>query len=501
MSTSNGQAKPKASRRVFMMQLDSVNLPFVQENLDQLPNLKQLFDAGKLQRTKSTADEIKASAWGSFASASEPGTHGQYFPLQWDPETMSMHRAIDPYWGERLEFEPFWYEFGRAGYQCIVLDPNELMPHKDAPVLEILNWSSQENGWATASDPAVLKELQSKFGRRPIGKEIPVKKSLAWSKKLRDQAIRSVEKKCDAILWLAQRQPWDLFIACIYDLHRAGHNLWNADDSHTSAVPKDALLDVFKAFDQKLSTILDEIQDDNTAIIIYSLHGMDENKAQNHLLPEILKRLNNKYLETEMEMELARPKAGIMSFLRKAVPPRIQYYAANLLSERVQDWVVGRQYHGALKWDQTAAFALPSGDEGYIRLNLQGREKLGFLPNSGNRRTHFVEWLRERMQEIKVTQTGEPLIERFDLIEDLFPGPRSYLLPDIILQWKPNRPVAEVQSEAIGTIKGSLQTGRNGNHSGDSFAVLTGDMPSGDVGANLKKITDYKTLVGELLTQ
>lgn len=501
MTRSNGQPAPQASRRVFMLQLDSVNLEFIQDHLDDLPNLKRLFEAGSLQHTKSTADEIKASAWASFASASDPGTHGQYFPLQWDPESMSMHRAIDPYWGERLDFEPFWYDFGRAGYRCIAFDPNEVIPHADAPVLEILNWSSQENGWATSSDPAVLKELQSKFGRRPIGKEIPVKKSLAWSKKIRDQAIRSIEKKCDAIVWLAQRQPWDLFIACIYDLHRAGHNLWEASGSHASPAPAHALLDVYKAFDRKLSRILDEVQSEDTAIIVYSLHGMDQNKAQNHLLPEILKRLNNTYLETELDMELARPKAGVMSFLRKTVPPRLQYFAANLLSERVQDWVVSRQYHGALNWEQTAAFALPSGDEGYIRLNLQGREKLGFLPNSGNRKTHFIEWLRERLMEITVVETGEPLIERFDLIDDLFPGPRSHLLPDIILQWKPKRPVAEVASDAIGMVSGSLQTGRNGNHSGESFAVLAGDMPQGDIGAHLKKVTDYKSFVGELLTR
>ena len=498
--TSAGDKTTVPSRRVFMLQLDAINLAFVQEHFDDLPNLKQLFKTGQLLQTKSTADEIKASAWASFASASDPGTHGQYFPLQWDPETMSMHRAIDPYWGDRLDFEPFWYDFGRAGYRCIAFDPNEVIPHDNAPVLEILNWSSQENGWTTSSDPEILKELHSRFGRRPIGKEIPVKKSLDWSRKLRDQAINSVEKKCDAILWLSQKQPWDLFIACIYDLHRAGHNLWDADASHASPAPEDALLDVFKAFDRKLAEILRVIETEETAIIVYSLHGMDENKAQNHLLPEILKRLNNTYLETELDMELARPKAGIMSFLRETVPPRLQYVVANMLSERVQDWVVGRQYHGALNWDQTAAFALPSGDEGYIRLNLEGREKSGFLPDSGNTKTHFIEWLREKLLDIKVVQSGEPLIERFDLIEDLFPGPRSQMLPDIILQWKPGMPVAEVSSEAIGIVQASLQTGRNGNHSGESFAVLAGDMPNDTCSNQLQNITDYKSFVHRLLS-
>ena len=498
MTSLNGQSV-NPSRRVFMLQMDSVSLSFIEDHFDDLPNLQRFFQSGQLVHTKSTADEIKASAWASFASASDPGTHGQYFPLQWDPETMSMHRAIDSYWGDRLYFEPFWHDLGRAGYRCVVLDPNEVIPHENGPALEIFNWSSQENASAWASDPKILKELRSKFGHRPIGKEIPVKKSMDWSAKIRDQAIDSLHKKCDAILWLAQRQPWDLFIGCVYDLHRAGHNLWSADEDHASPIPKNALLDVYKAFDDKFAEILREIADEETAVIVYSLHGMAGNRAQNHLLPEILKRLNNLYVEEELNQKVAVPKPGVISFLRKHVPSRLQYYAANILGEKVQDWVVARQYHGTLNWDQTVVFALPSGDEGYIRLNLQGREKKGTLPNSDNVKTHFVEWLRDRLIEIKATDTGEALIGEFNLIEDLFPGERSHLLPDIILQWKPKSPVAEVFSDAIGVVSGTLQTGRNGNHSGESFAVLSGNLPHGASGEELKSVTDYKTFVQHLL--
>ena len=490
----------KASRRIFMLQIDSVSLSFIENNFNDLPNLKSLFEKGQLVKTDSTSYSITASVWASFASTTDPGSHGQYFPLQWDPKTLSLHRAVQPGWGGQLDYEPFWYDLGREGYRCIVLDANETIERDDSPVLEIANWSSQESAHAFSSDSQVLKELRSKFGRRPIGKEVPVQKALGLSTKIRDELIKSVQMKCDAIMWLSQHQPWDLFIAGVYDLHRAGHNLWPLEWGHGSTVPENALLDVYKAFDEKLKDILQTIDPEETAIIVYCLHGMQENNTQNHFLPEIMKRLNARYLEQELKHELAFPRPGVMSFLRNNVPAKLQYYLTICLGERVQDWVVSREFLGSLNWSQTTAFALPAGDEGFIRLNLEGREKEGFLPNTAEAKTHFIEWLRERFFEIKVLNTGDTLVERFELSEDLFPGPRCETLPDIIVHWSPKYAVSEISSDAIGVIHKKLKTGRNGNHSAESFAVLFGDIPDDFSEHELRSITDYGSFVRRLLT-
>ena len=43
---------------------------------------------------------------------------------------------------------------------------------------------------------------------------------------IRDQLLRATKAKSDAIIWLAESQEWDFFLAAMYELHRAGHNLW-----------------------------------------------------------------------------------------------------------------------------------------------------------------------------------------------------------------------------------------------------------------------------------
>jgi len=499
MTTHKGQIA-RASRRVFLLQIDAVSLSFIEDNFSDLPNLKNLFEQGQLVKPRSTSHTFAASAWASFASTLDPGGHGQYFPFQWDPKTLSMHRAVAPFWGGRLDYEPFWYDLGRDGYRCIVLDANETIKHDGVPVLEIANWSSQETGHGFASDPEILKKLRSKFGRRPIGKEIPVRKGLGLSTRVRDQLVSSVQKKCDAIIWLSQQQPWDLLIAGVYDLHRAGHNLWPSDRVHGSTTPENALLDVYKAFDEKLEEILHGIESEETTIIVYSLHGMGENNAQNHFLPEIMKRLNKRYLEQELTHKAAHPRMGVMSFLRENVPAKLQYYLAILLGERIQDWVVSREFMGSLNWSQTTAFALPAGEEGLIRLNLQGREKKGILPDTVNAKTQYIEWLRERLFEIKVVETGEALVDTFDLTKDLFPGPRCDILPDIVVRWSPKHSVSEISSDAIGVIRKHIKTGRNGNHTAESFAVLMGDIPDDFSEDELRSITDYGSFVQRLLS-
>ena len=68
-----------------------------------------------------------------------------------------------------------------------------------------------------------------------------------------------------------------------------------------------------------------------------------------------------------------------MAFLRSALPPTLQYRAASLLGERVQDWVVNRALVSGRDWGTTPSFPILSGGEGLIRLNVKGREVPGYL--------------------------------------------------------------------------------------------------------------------------
>jgi predicted AlkP superfamily phosphohydrolase/phosphomutase len=483
-----------------MLELDSLSLSFIQQHVDQLPVFGRLLDAGDAVQTGTTADIASASVWPTFASGELPGVHGHYFPFQWHAGEMRFYRDYAPDWRGALDYEPFWYELARRGVACMVLDAVQSSPNPNPPCLEINDWSAQSSGHAVATDRQLLAELQRRFGRRPIGMEVTVTKSRRLAQSLQRRAIASLQRKADAIIWLGQQRPWRFYLASIQDAHRAGHNLWPVAGEFASDAPPDALLDVYRALDERLGRILQAFDDGATCITLFTLNGMGPNRVQNHFLAQILHRLNRLYLTGTCERAISDRRPGLMAQLRDRLPAGLQYTANHLLGERVQDWVVNREMTDGLDWPRTPSFAVSSGGEGLIRLNISGREHEGMLGPDDGAIARYVEWLRERLLAIRVTASGEPLVDEFVLVHEHYPGLRKALLPDIALKWAPARPATEICSDDIGTIRSRLKTGRGGNHTGESFALLTGTRHSRAQADGLRNITDYRTLATQLLT-
>ena len=474
MSGDNSVQSAKGAR-VFMACVDAMSLPFARAHLDSLPVFRSMLEEGALLELQSPAGIMSASMWPTFTGGLDPGEHGQYHPFQWDAEAMRFRRVADKAWSERFYCEPFWHALARDGVETIVLDPSFVLNDERAPGIQISNWSGQETGAACASDPALLAELRRRFGKRPIGAEVPVPKSRRQSRKIRDDLIAAVRRKADAILWLMTKRDWRFFFAGFFEAHRAGHNLWPTDGAFASDVEADALLDVYKELDRQLGRVFDAVGGENATLILFTLHGMDQNRVQNHLLPQIMSRFNALYLKEKGAP--SRPRGGgsdLVSRLRKTVPFTIQYRLVQFLGEKVQDWVVNRGFTAGLDWPLTPAFALASGGEGYLRFNVKGRERLGFFDPEGLELKEYEAWLKERLLRIEISETREPLIKNVVRVKDVFSGPRAGTLPDLVLEWAPAEPVERIVSPDIGEITERLTTGRGGNHTGESFMIVKG---------------------------
>ena len=87
------------------------------------------------------------------------------------------------------------------------------------------------------------------------------------------------------------------------------------------------------------------------------------------------------------------------------------------------------------------------------------------------------------------------------MTEDEFQGPLSYLLPDMLLMWQPDAPATEIFSDELGTINATLKTGRGGNHTGDSFAIIAGASGELDGLPPLSHIRDYGRFVKQFFAQ
>ena len=165
---------------------------------------------------------------------------------------------------------------------------------------------------------------------------------------------------------------------------------------------------------------------------------------------------------------------------------------------KVRDWVVGRAYAGALDWRSTPGFVLPTGGEGYIRLNLAGREAQGILEPGGGPHRRYVDSIREGFLSLHNGSTGEPLVEAITDMAERFPGPRSGNLPDFSVTWRPGRPTTVVHSDQLGTFRGRLKTGRDGNHRAVAFAAIAGPAARSPQAQSIASIVDLAQLTQAL---
>lgn len=482
-------------RRLLMLGLDAFSLPFVIDNRDRLPTLSRLLNEGEVRNLSSPGARMSDSVWPTFSTGLQPGDHGQYFPFQWDGAQKRYRRIADPHWSADLHSQPFWHRVAHAGHPTIAFDIAHSLHDQNAPCLQITNWCGQSSADAKSSHPEVLRDIKRRFGRRPIGPEVPVPKTARQCAAIRDQLVHAVRAKAAATRHLMKR-PWALFVTGWYEAHRAGHNLWPVDGEFASDASPDAMLKVYEEVDRQLGGLLDEIDNHqiNTSLLVFSLHSMAPNRAQDHFLGEILQRLNALYLG-QPSVRSMKPKAlNAMAYLRHALPSTLQYRTASILGERTQDWVVNRALLAGRDWDASPAFQILSGGEGLVRLNVKGREQPGYFEAGSDEMAKYVGWLIDRLSLITVSKTGRPLIKGIAKVDEVLPGSRRHFLPDLIIDWAPEEPVTAIRSPDIGEIEVQLATGRGGNHNGSAFVIARGDEEVRRLAAACNDIADLSLL-------
>lgn len=482
--------------RVLMIGLDSADLDYIEPRLGLLPNLRRLLTDGVVRRLESPGTVMSACVWPTFFTASHPGEHGQYFPIQWDPAKMEL-RHVDSSW---IVCEPFWRPLAHEGLEVTTLDVQMVFPNRTNAGVEVVNWGSNTLGGFHCNKPEVAREIESRFGSHVLEADVPVEKGPKRFASIRKTLLAGVRKRGELSRWLLTSTTWDLFITVFQECHRAGHYFWKDDASAEGSSEGDVMLEIHRAIDHEVGVLLESVDLSNTSVILFSLLGMGKNRAQMHLMPEIVERINAAFAAPDgvLPSERERPRRSLMALLRDRLPAPLQERVAMAVPAKVRDWVVGRQYTGALDWRSTPGFALPTGGEGYIRLNLVGRESEGFLVPGSAPHRRYLDLLREGFLSLREAATGEPLVEAITDTAERFPGPRSDNLPDFSVTWRPGGPATVVHSERLGTFRGRLKTGRDGNHRAVAFAAVAGPAARSSQAQSMASVVDLGKLARDL---
>ncbi len=472
-------------KQVLVIGLDAAEPSLIEQWMDDgtLPNLKGLRDRGAYGRLASTADLLTTSIWPSFLTGLPPGEHGAYHYVQWRPDLMRMRRW-NPDW---IDMTPFWRRLSEAGPRVVALDVPCAPPPSRLNGVELSNWASLPQVYARYIYPAALTQwLSRRFGRslwrmsRRLGDEMYVPQSLDRLMGLTELYVEATRQMTDVAVGLMESEPWNLFISVLSAAHRGGHELWDSSgvsDGEGPAVERklrDALQRTYVACDAAVGRQVAAAGGDAT-VLVFALHGMSANTSRGDLLEPMLGRILS-------GKPLARPspRPGVLKRLRRLVPPGARLAFKSRLPFSLQDrlglfWRMGRR-----QWSVTRAFSLASDVNGYIQLNVRGREARGIV-QPGAEYDALCHRIAEGLKSFVDGATGEPIVESVSLAREAFANAsRLADLPDLIVRWASSpaarhRSIVSPRFGAIDcTAPGKIFNGRSGNHTPGAFLLAAG---------------------------
>jgi predicted AlkP superfamily phosphohydrolase/phosphomutase len=367
---------------------------------------------------------------------------------------------------------------------------------------QIVEWGT----WSWFSEPsispeAVKKEMQKKFGAYPAEDHSKIGMTPPPDPQgFHQRLLAAVAKKTEVVKWLMDKEDWDFFLVVFGESHPAGHYFWHYHDESYIAHSKDkpglsALRDVYVALDTAIGEIVQSAGRDTT-VILTSGDGMGPNYSGSHILTDLLARMklfNNIPVGANGAVDNVAGKApavktDLISSVRNMVPKSVRVAVSrSLLPRSVNEKLSLRWKTAGVSWQHTRAFLIENANEGYIRINLKGREPEGIV-EPGKEYEDLCEELYRTIKHAANPANNETAAHAVYKTDDIYHGPCRSHMPDIIINWNDDAKLTtELLTEKYGVAR-STQPGYalapyyTGNHRPTAFTVTFGPaVPHGHV--------------------
>ena len=456
---------------ICVLQFDAASVAVLDRMLAEgrLPVLAGLIERGRRMDLDTPAAHFAAGAFHTLYSGVELAEHGLFYPFQWDA---SAQRAR--YMTAFPAPPAIWERLARAGRRTLAIDPYESRPPRHWDGTYVCGWQFADRvvlpRWSLPEGTGTA--LARSHGRGPHATEIFGRPTARELLALRAKLVEAPARVAAAAVDLLAREHHDLVWLTFSAAHLAGHQFWDvsqlaeAPGRRERALLASALADVYEAVDAAFGTVLAALPP-AADVIVASAVGMDVNSSRADLLPRMLARVL-----AGGPLPQANG-AGAIWRLRAAVPRRARGAIARALPDRAALALTARLELRGIDWTRTPAFAHPADNQGYVRLNLRGRERDGIVAQdeAGELLTLIADGLMTFRDP-----DGQPAVERVDRVAEHHVGARADQLPDLVGRWseRPATTLAGVHSPSFGDVlrRGS-GSGRSGNHTpADAWAVV-----------------------------
>jgi predicted AlkP superfamily phosphohydrolase/phosphomutase len=480
-----------------------------------LPVLSALRERGTYARL-TTFDYCRAEASNTtFLTGCSPSKHGYWSPFRF---RTNYRVETTPY--EFADYKPF-YGLGDA-YRVAVFDMPQSKLSDNVNGIQVLGWGAHSPRCPShSSPPELFGEIVAKHGEHPTLRKDDVhtmgdRTAIA---RLKQGLETGIERRASACVDLLTRERWDLFLTYFSEIHSGQHYFWHLSHpdhplyQYFGEPGRDPLLELVQSVDRAIGRIAEAMPQD-ARLVIFSDHGMESNTTDipsTVFLPELLYRLAypGKFGLAKgqpgtppppvMRPDATRSWRSTLYGLKHDPNPITRWLRQHMRTDRFHygiekrlgmnslplcpdDCPLGAQppmwYHPA--WPGMKAFALPSFSEGYVRLNVQGREAQGVV-NPADYEAVCDEIAGE-LHRLTDARTGQPAVKR---VVRTRVGPDGPAMEgerpsdaDLIVIWD-GVPIDVVDHPTAGRI-GPVPFKRSGSHVHRGFLMAVGPgVPAG----------------------
>jgi hypothetical protein len=454
-----GAVVTAAAPRLIAVSYDAADPRVVRALLErgELPTLNGLVEAGAWTDVRSDATTGPIAPWPNFIVGGDFRRHEISSLWRWDAERMTLTDHPDTL------LEPFWRQADHAwGVVDVPLAPPA--PRERAGQFEIANWwTPQLRPRRTAARP---RRVGARLPRHPLRGHVP-QRPLSGAEEL-----ALARRCCDAVAVrgralatvLGASRP-EAVLAPFYEIHWAGHRLG-----------AEACTAILRAADAELGRLL--AAHPQARVCIFSLYGMEARRGVATVLGPLLDQLG--YARPQAAPALARASSSLPRAARPAlrglVPVRARHRA----------WRARMQ--PACDWGATAAFALPTEQQGLVRINLAGREAAGVVPAGA-----YASMCEEVASALGAARDaeGRPLVAAVHATARHFDGAPPAAAPDLVVEWTEAAHADEVRLPGRDEAVPLAYPWLTAQHAFDGFCVTAGapapaaTLAPGDLGGHL----------------
>ncbi|MBD2103816.1 alkaline phosphatase family protein [Leptolyngbya sp. FACHB-261] len=510
---------------VVAIGLDGADALLIETWMSQgyLPNLARLRESGVYGRLANVPYNTTETTWPTVWSGCLPHTTGYWSPARLREGSYE----IEDVGAYNFAAHPPFYALG-PNYRVAAFDLPQTVFSEQVHGPQVLGWGGHAPYTPRRSAPKpLLSELERQYGKHPArGQDYGDWWRTEYLSQLKENLKVGAARRTTICRSLLQQERWDLLVTVFSETHSAGHDFWHlSQPDHPLHEQKlrdsqDSMLEVFQAVDQGVGELLADLPEE-TSVVAFSGVGMGSNATDVPsmlFMAEFLYRFSfpGQSMLTSLKLGQSLPAVKtpkwrtwsgevwqqthepnlLKKFLRYWLPGKYQSYLEHDFSPQAENRLASpyqlRQQGNSLFWQPTLwysplwsrmkAFALPSFSEGYVRINLQGREPQGIVPQADY--DSICEQLTGQIYQLRDGRTGEPMVREVIRVRQFPTDSEPGLIPaDLVVVWH-EHPTDVIDSPEYGRI-GPATYFRPGGHRDRGFVFARG--PKIAAGSSLKQ--------------